>query len=178
MLQMDSGAVAWLHKTARKNAWRVHSWYDLDDLLQDGFLHFCRVADRYQDVRAPAHIMSLFKVTYINHCHDLSKWRTRNLPELLVCDLINTDMNEAAFWERCLGFEHELATCFTAIVRASQPVCELLSNITSERGIKALRSHGRLFSDGTRETLNHKLCRIARCDPQYDLVNALTEVLT
>ena len=177
-MHLDEGAVAWTYKIARKNMWRVCSWYDLDDLVQDGYLHFFRVARKYDNVRSPAHIMSLFKVTYTNHIHDLSKKRTKELPELLVCDLINTDEDEAPFWESLLGVDHEFATTFTAIVRASLPVCELLRNIASQRGIKTLRSRCRVLGDGTRETINTKLCRIARCDPQYDLVGALKEVLT
>lgn len=178
MLQIDEGAVAWVHKTARRNAWRVCAWIDLDDLVQDGYLHFYRVAQKYRDVKTAAHIMSLFKVTYTNHLHDLSKNRTRQLPELLVCDLINTDDSEAAFWEKALGVDHELGTCFTAIMRASAPVRQLLANIASDQGIRTLRARGRLFKNGTRETLNDKFCRIAKCDNSIDLVGALTEVLT
>jgi len=73
---MDHGARIWLLKTVQKNYWRVPKWYEVDDLVQDGFLHYLRVLRKYQEVRNPAHLMALFKVTFCNHLNDLSNRKT------------------------------------------------------------------------------------------------------
>ena len=77
---MDDGAKFWMLKYAKQNLWRVPDWYEIDDLIQDGFLHYQRIAKKYRKVKTPAHIMALFKRTYTNHIHDLSGRRTKAPP--------------------------------------------------------------------------------------------------
>jgi hypothetical protein len=74
---MDMGARRWLVKTAYKNLWRVHSFYDLDDLIQDGHMMYALVVQRYPQAKDPPHIMRLFQITFLNHIHDLSKHQSR-----------------------------------------------------------------------------------------------------
>lgn len=81
-MDMDQGARAWLARTARKNYWRVSDWYDLDDLIQDGYWHWYRIINKYPYITKPRMtrnarriIMGLFQRTYTNHLHDLAKRR-------------------------------------------------------------------------------------------------------
>jgi len=74
---MDRGAKLWLYKYARRNFWRVSCWYELDDLIQDGHMHYQRILDKYPRVANPAHLMRLFQITFANHLNDLSKFKTR-----------------------------------------------------------------------------------------------------
>lgn len=74
---MDSGAVGWLLKTAEANYWRVDGFYLKSDLIQDGYICYLKVAERYKS-KSKAHLMALFKTTYINHITDLANARRKH----------------------------------------------------------------------------------------------------
>lgn len=77
MESMDRALRGWLHNTAVENYWRVADWYELDDLIQDGYCVFLKVSARYPNVANQKNLMALFKVAFVNHIHDLSKKKTR-----------------------------------------------------------------------------------------------------
>jgi len=73
---MDDGVRKWIARTARKNFWRVHSFYELDDLIQDGYICYLRVRAKYPSATKPAHIMRLTQITFLNYIQDLARRRT------------------------------------------------------------------------------------------------------
>ena len=78
----DKGVRGWLKRIAVSNYWRVSGFYELDDLVSDGYLCYYEVRLRYPNATARQHIMRLFQVTYLNHIHDLAKKRTLTLSKL------------------------------------------------------------------------------------------------
>lgn len=70
---MDDGVRQWVARTARANLWRVQNHYDVDDLIQEGYLCYLNVRRRYPDVHNPAHIMRLTQITFTNRIHDLAR---------------------------------------------------------------------------------------------------------
>jgi hypothetical protein len=174
--EMDASAIRWLWKTARKNYWRVSHWYDLDDLVQDGYLHYARLCNKYPDIEIRAHIMGLFKRIYLNHIHDLSKRRTRGPVEVLECDLLTrqTDSNDESplLWESLCAVDSE-QDFFDLIASAPTPVQQILNLFTTEASCKLLRAPYR-WRHGTRETFNERLCRMLGYSPdQIDLAGIL-----
>src|SRR5262249_22978151 len=74
---LERNITGWVFKYAKKNFWRVESYYELDDLVQDGFMIYCAVREHYSDITDKPHLMALFKRAFSNHIHDLSTKRTR-----------------------------------------------------------------------------------------------------
>lgn len=50
---LDDGMQGFIANFARKNYWKVSSWYDLDDLVQDGFMCFAKCRARYVEMDNP-----------------------------------------------------------------------------------------------------------------------------
>lgn len=149
---MDRGARLWLYRTAQKNFWRVSSWYDLDDLVQDGFVQYNRIVNKYPHITARAHLMGLFQRTYINHIHDLAKRRSR-LIEYPESSLIRDG-------EQGSPFDIPDLPASDLLAKAPEVVHRLLAVVQTEEGRRALRALYRVRSGGTRETVNQRLARL------------------
>lgn len=177
MHDMDEGARRWLHKTARQHYWRVASYIDLDDLIQDGYLEYHRIVTRYAETaKTRAQIMALFKRVFHMRLHDLANARTKSVPEVLYSDIAVEGASEAAVWERLVATAD---TDFMFFVEAPKPVRDVLSVLQTERGIRRLRARPRHRADtGQRWTLNDRLCGLLGVDPKsVDLATALRNYL-
>jgi hypothetical protein len=158
MWYIDRGTVNWLIKTARDNNWRTKSsYFDISDLIQEGFLCYYRLATRYPDVLDAPHQMALFKRTYHNRINDLANKRTRSVEEIPLGDLL--------YYNDCNPTENELATIATLMAQAPLPIKRVLKLLTTEEGCRKLRAAYRLYEGGTRETTNGRLCRLVGADP-------------
>lgn len=159
---LDAGMVGWLHSYARSNFWRVSSWYDYEDLVQDGFLCYAICLEKYAlVVKEKEHFMALLKRTYWNHVTDLSVRRTR-LNETPACDLAVDD--DGSYFENLVGGKPDDVS-FAAIIRdAPNDVAAVLKIIITDVGLATLRKSYRR-KDGTRETLNERLCKLVGFDP-------------
>lgn len=144
---MSDGIGGWIVKTAKRNFWRVAHWIDFDDLCQDGQRLFYETQQRYAKVREPAHVMALFKRTYVNHIHDMARAR-RRMPELQAI--------EAALELPC-EYSEALALIAGAPVHVRAAIVALMTR--KERVLVRRRN-------GIRETWNRKLCRLAGVDPR------------
>lgn len=142
---MDRGALKWLTKTARQNLWRVQSWCDLDDLIQDGHLCWHRIITRYPDAVEPAHRMRLFQTTYLRYLHTLSRRTVRH-------PLIESEQAEI-----CPDAETA-----KIIVELPLTVRQVLAALEANSGVFSRPYRCRL--DGTRETLYERLARAMRVD--------------
>lgn len=149
-MDMDNGAIGWLYKTAKRNYWRVSYWYEFDDLIQDGYMHYWRVRRKYPDITKRAHIMRLFQITYINHIHDLSTKRTRTIEVLL-------DDSQWQYMES--KTDHDLNTIQIMLTQAPPLIRRVLALLTTEEGCSALRCNYS-FIGVRRETTNERLCRL------------------
>jgi hypothetical protein len=77
---LDAGLRGWIFNTARTNHWRLQPWYELEDLIQDGYLAYSKCWHRYKklfDVPEPTkdqrrHFASLVQISYLRHLHTLS----------------------------------------------------------------------------------------------------------
>jgi hypothetical protein len=151
-MEMDEPARGWMINYARKNFWRVSSWYEMADLIQDGYLTYYRIADRYREaITSRAHMMSLFKVSFINHVHDLAKAKMR-YPEVPIDDFMGV----------LLGNNLE----DVSLIQASLPreVRAFLRQLQTERGRKHISKPYTVSKKG-RETTNKRWCRIVGADP-------------
>lgn len=164
MIAMDAGARGWTVKTARRNYWRVARWYDLDDLIQDGFMQYYRIAGKYSHVTERRHLMAIFKLTYMSWITDLANKRTREPEEITSCVLMPGAADDTPLWDKLVTGEPEQASLRLVLAEAPAPVRAVLSILATEEGRARLRSPYRIRRVG-RETLNERLCRIAGYDP-------------
>jgi hypothetical protein len=134
--------------------------------MQDGFMIWVRVCNRYPNVTEQKHRMALFKTAFTNHIHDLSKKRSRL--ELVAEADLDTSM------EAMLEGEDPTSDPDLAFVIKQLPPA-LMRVLT-----RMIESNGpyRLRLDHTRETTNERLCRFAGLDPaKRNIHTALVQYL-
>lgn len=159
--RLDKGIRGWITTTAKRNHWRVASWYDLEDLIQDGYVCYAKCNQRYGHVRDQAHFMALVKTTYIHHITDLANNRT-NTPEALV-DTSHTHTFEANdILSRLAGGVPPEAE-FTAMLHSlpkelKSLMTALLNDVKQQTYLRG--------ADGTLETNNEFFCRLIGADPK------------
>ena len=158
---MIPGAAGWMIKYAKRNYWRVAYWYDIDDLISEGFEFYYYMKAHYPQAVDPPHIMRLYQLTFISRVNDLAKRRTKTLEVNLTEDTIP-------------DFLYELPD--TLIADAPQPVKKLLEVLTNEDA-KRLRAPYRIKGKH-RETTNERFCRLIGMDPsQCNIVSLLKNYL-
>lgn len=69
--------VKWTTGFIRVNQWRVDRIHDFDDLMQDAYLVFSKVAATYPRVIDPKYFFNLYKRAMVNKMHDRSCAKTR-----------------------------------------------------------------------------------------------------
>lgn len=168
--RLDNGMKAWLVYYARKNLWRVPDWYDLSDLIQDGYICYLKCRARYKGsprITQRREFMALFMRAFINHVTDLSNLKT-DAGEVPILSGVDS-LSESQAIERFVPPEHEEATTRLLIKEAPLEVKALMYLFFTEDGRGRLQR--RLFRrcNGERETTNEFLCRLIGVDP--DTVN-------
>lgn len=148
--RLDKGIRGWITTTAKRNYWRVASWYDLEDLIQDGYVCYARCNQRYGHVRDQAHFMALVKTTYLHHITDLANSRTQISDTAVDTQVLHSLMPasppEGEFSAMLHSLPKELKQLLTALVNDAKSVPYL--------------QQGR-----DRETNNEFLCRLIGADP-------------
>jgi DNA-directed RNA polymerase specialized sigma24 family protein len=182
MLDLDEPARLWIYKIAHKQFWRVSRWYEFDDLVQDGFMKFYHVRAHYPKVKDQPHLMALFKVAFLNHIHLLASRRTNSAEACFLTDLaagMSLQADHELDVADAVGPPQEpYALLFTALCNAPAPVVRLLEKIASEPRSLALSAAYRKRRDGTKETLNQRLCRLVKLDPATtDMVSMIKDTL-
>lgn len=170
-LTPDEGVTGWIYNQAKKHYWRVSSWYDYEDLVQDGILWFFICRDTYPEVANLEHFMALFKRCYSNHITDLAYHRTR-LTETPVSTIID-EAHESAFLDGILGKEYPVAELLSQLVHAPREIKQVFELLLTDTGLAKLAEPYQRV-DGIRETTNERLCRFLGYDP--DRIDVLGRV--
>lgn len=68
---------AWALGFIIRNMWRCDRVHDADDLLQDAYLTYLKMAAKYPRVRKQAHFMSLYRRSINNEMHDRARYMKR-----------------------------------------------------------------------------------------------------
>lgn len=182
----DRGVQGWIRRTASKQHWRVASWLDYDDLVQEGLERWVWLKTKYPDkvVNNPAHFMALFKTTFHNHITDLAKARSR-LVEVPIdfgfeVEEISAGRRSRRTDEVLPGFVEAITdpTDWGAIAvllrQAPSEVAAVLHLLATDLGLAKLREPYGKNEDGLRETTNERLCRLTGFDPnKVDLDEAV-----
>jgi len=164
---MDDGARNWMFNYARRNLWRVASYMDYDDLIQDGYYAWCEVCWRYPEaMKTPQHIMSLFKLCFANKITDLSRVKTKQV------DDARSDLVEVL--ESPAMIIPDFSSLHALIIKAPQTIKDVLTLMTDDKAREELIKPFQRYENGRRETLNDRLCSLLNKDPNtIDLVTDL-----
>ncbi len=179
---MDRSMSGWIHNTARQNYWRVAKWYDLSDLIQDGYLAFAKCRSRYghrfgtpPTKEERKWFMALVQTTFCNHIYDLATARSRGsetteawLSEGQAQQLADVPATDIAT-------DVEVGSVLTTLTaELSQLVLALINDPSARHRRTRLRTRrtatgavrvqkGRRF---IRETQNEFYCRLIGADPR------------
>lgn len=161
--RLDKGLKGWIVNYARQNYWRVASYYELEDLIQDGYVCYCKCNERYGHVRDQAHFMALVKTTFFRHIIDLSNNRTESIEITLVepealATLAPSTPSEGEFACLLRQLPSELAELLRALMDDAKSIPYL-------RETDARTPDGR-FRKCERESRNEWLCRLIGADPK------------
>jgi hypothetical protein len=147
--------IGWSVNYIKKNMWSIEQGvYEIDDLLQEGYLLFLKLRDYYPRVVEPAHFLSLYKTAFRNMFFDLTRVvRNKNRA---------VEQGMALLMTPC-----EMAEIPTELVLAEAPV-ELrliLSVYQDDALLKKLREPLRTNSRQPRESFNSRICKLIGLDP-------------
>ena len=138
----EGAVVGYAKNYLAKHVWRVQPLYELDDLLQEAFLLFVKLQDRYT-FKSNKHFMGMWKRCLHNWFVNLALHRTTRREESLVEDTPCSNVGKANDW-----YQH--------VSEAPEPVKRLIDAVESRK-----RRPRRSKRTGNRETTNKYLCRIA-----------------
>lgn len=158
--RLDPGINGWIVTTATRNYWRVAHWYEVEDLIQDGFLCYCICNRQYGQVVEQAHFMSLFKRTFINHIHDLADTRKRT-PEKTLTLIEGSDKEVDTELQRLAPAVQEEAT-FALLMKQLPAEFKLMIDRLLSAEPPPLLS----YVSGQRETTSQYLARLAGVNPE------------
>lgn len=129
---LDAGVRGYIVKTAYKQFWKVSTWYEMEDLIQDGYLCYvkCKAGFRPAD-KSPAEeqrrFMGFFQMAYQNHITDLANSRS-STPEVAVASLSTDQADGIEAWA---AHASELSDASVAVLLAQAPaeIMEILKLI-------------------------------------------------
>jgi hypothetical protein len=156
---LDAALRGWIVNTAHKEHWRMASWYSVDDLIQDGYVCYCKCRERYKPEQ---HIlrdhkelgcgptkqhrrwfMALVQAAFYNHIMTLAARSARTREDAVSQIAAESDTFMAAF-EKLAPAIAEEASVVAALAKVPAELAEVLE---------------RLFTDGFEggEYIRHKV---------------------
>jgi DNA-directed RNA polymerase specialized sigma24 family protein len=197
---LDEGMRGFIHSTARKEFWRVASWYELDDLVQDGYMCYYKCRDRYGVLSVKNHpskadkkwMMSLVKTTFLNHVRHKLAGKMRYGHEVPVSQLGAPEAEFGDIWDSgIIPPQSEEATLAAMVAQAPYEIKQLMCLLAGD-GAEVLgfkRSRNRATEVGTgkarrvkqgrrpiRETTNAYYCRVLGLNSdQHDLLKMVRD---
>jgi hypothetical protein len=160
---LDAGIRGLIFNTVKKNYWRVANWLEFEDLIQDGYMLWCKVRRRYPDVHEIKHLTALFKTTFTRHIIDLSNEK-RAGDEIALSQIVTRQDANTQAWEALLGTCPEEATLRCLLANAPAELKALWRFLNSEDGRARLNGRYRQRLSG-HETNNEFLCRVLGFNP-------------
>ncbi len=153
---------AWAIKINHQNKWRCDRIFEPEDLLNEAYLVFARVAARYPRVIEQRHFFSLFKTALRNHLHDQARYVKRK--RLAIEDTATDPCEDDQIGE--LSHDGDVR----AMVNHDPNLRVAL--VAMEQNPRGLR---RVFA-GKHENLNMKLRRMTGVD--YDFMGGFRNALS
>lgn len=164
----------------RTNFFRVERSMTREDYMQEAYLVFLRVRDKYAaEVTEPAHMMALFKRAWFNELNDLAN-RDTALRALVSAEQSQPDGGAVNLVEETVGElrnEGELAVLLAQAPREVSMVLNLFLSASPEmlqRCLKDWNGKDRRCKAGGSATIN----RLLGLDPDIDVMQRVEDYFT
>lgn len=162
--QWEGPIEKWAKSYIWQNLWRCDAVHGTEDLLQDSFLIFLKLAERYPRVVDPPHFMSLFKRSITNMIHDHAR---RMVKKKRVFDLsYDEELAHSIIGEPTNG------GYLSALLAEAPEELKLALAIMDEKP-EVVRANGPY-----RENLNMRLRRALDNGTEFDFVGSLRTLLS
>jgi hypothetical protein len=141
----DAELHKWLKSTARKERWKFANWYEAVDLVQEGYICYCKCRDKYtlgppepgfQDLFTDTpneaqrrHFMSLVQRTYYNHLATLAANNPANREAPVDCPI---GMPSDVFLEGLLPPQQEEASVLLALANAPAEISSAIGRLIND----------------------------------------------
>jgi hypothetical protein len=160
----------WIKRYAQKNLWRMPPFFDLEDLIQEGYMVYSRCNQHYPMTLRQKHFMALVQRSFANRIHRLANARTAMIKEIA--------MGAGPEFEREMEFfsptEPEEASFMTLFGQLPDEIMAMFTTIMNDaRNIPML-----VYSDGRRETTKEYLARICGLPEDIDVEALLRSYLS
>ncbi len=163
------GAVEnWTHKFIRQNKWRCDRINGEEDLLQEAYLTFIKISEKYPNVVEPANFMSLYKRAVWNQMHDRARYLQRK--RVLHAE---TSEDVSDLFEGRIGEVTNHGHLNLLLAEAPPELRQALLVIVNNP--ETLRDERR---SKHRENLNMRLRRILGLDTAFDFASAIKALLS
>jgi DNA-directed RNA polymerase specialized sigma24 family protein len=163
----DEGAQRWLRNYANKNFWRVASWMDYDDLVQDGYMCYADTIRRYPNTQTREHTMSLFKLVFRSHIEDLVRKSRKQVLDEARSDIVEIVDNYT--------YSPDNSDFNAMILKAPKVVRDAVLLFLDDSTLEQLRQPYRRDDLGRRETLNDRICKLLNKPNSLNLVALLRQ---
>jgi hypothetical protein len=144
---VPQSVIAWVHKHAGKNYWKVSGLCDWDDLIGEGYLAISYCLNKYGTTLAPAHFMRLVQLTFNCAIIDIAKKRTKyqTIAATVVPETVDT------------------VSDFDRVVAESPPLVKQTLEYMINDISGSLREKYKV-NNGERETSNARMARLMNLD--------------
>lgn len=169
----------WVVNGMKANYFRVENTHTREEYLQEAYLVFLRVKNKYEgSVTEAKHFMSLFQRAWINELNDLATKAT-HARMLVAMPLLRSDDGDEAEWEPMGETDNEgfLAVVVKQAPREVAAVLNLFANAPQELlelALQSWRGKDRRYSHGGSE----RICRLLGLDPKLDVMQRVEDYLS
>lgn len=142
----DEILCSWITSYARSQRWRIAGWYSVKDLIQDGYICYCKCRDAYTlgkpdpaathdlhtntpDESQRRHFMALVQRAFKNHIHTLSTRYMVNREEPVDCP---ASMDSATMLEEMVPPVPEEISVLMAVANAPAEIGEAIGKLISD----------------------------------------------
>lgn len=162
----DYSPCRWAGKFIKYNRWRCDRIYSEQDLMQEAYLVFMRIAEKYPRVTSAEGFMKLYKRSLTNWFHDRAAYMQRKNKQHVYLNIDPTELLSQ------IGECHPNG--INILLSEAPDELRLALGLLTEQP-ELIKAAGN--PDGNRENLNMKLRRILGLSEKFDLRAALTELL-
>lgn len=137
---------SWIASYARSQRWRIAGWYSVSDLIQDGYICYCKCRDAYTlgepdptaihdlntsnpDKSQRRHFMALVQRAFINHIHTLSSRYMVNREEPIDCP---ASMDSVTMLEELVPPQLEETSVLMALASAPVEISDAIGKLISD----------------------------------------------
>lgn len=160
--------VAWIHKRAHQNFWKVEGLCDRDDLIQEGYYSIAYCLNRYGKNLQPPHLMRLVQLTFNCAIIDMAKKRTR-LSERYIASTDDDQQDYAVLRGRDTQSELD-----RLVAEAPESVRKVLIFLMNDHG--RMREDYPITPEG-RETTSTRICNSIDIDQDDHLMDKVRSYL-